>query len=248
MRRTITAAFSVTALLSGAVAISPVASADEWLYVLSSKDVRVVPGKAAAGRIVLRGDVAAVQFTDRPDRRSSGTSTRTVLRDFGWTAAAGDLAGKVPNAAVAIDGDLTQTFQIDRAKVSKGKVVLYVRSLEDTLTKDSGSGAVFIDDASGTQSTSLSANVVADADFNPDGPSISIQFSADGAVLWSGTLTPQSPSVTVPTSSAGNTSISGTLQALFAPTGTQVTFSGSITDNGTPVNATGIRVGQWSQS
>ena len=210
--------------------------------------MRVIPGKASAGRVVLRGDIAAVQFTDRPDRRSSSTSTRTVLRDFGWTPATGDLAGKVPNAAVAIDGELTQTFRITRAKVSKDKVVLFVRSLDGTLIEDSGSGAVFIDDASGTQSTSLSANVVADADYNPNGPSISVQLSAGGVVLWSGTLTPQSPSTSVPNSSSGNTSISGTLEALFAPNDTQVTFSGSITDNGSPVNATGIRIAQWSLS
>lgn len=248
MRRIVTAVLTATALLFGAVAISPAASADEWLYVLSSKDVRVIPGKADAGRVVLRGDTTAVQFTDRPDRRSSGTSTRTVLRDFGWTPATGNLAGKVPNAAVVIDGELTQTFRIDRAKVSKDKLVLYVRGLDGKLTADSGAGAVFIDDASGTQSTSLSPNVVADADYNPNGPSISIQLSDGGVVLWSGTLTPQSPSVTVPNSSSGNTSISGTLEALFAPTNTQVAFSGSITDNGSPMSATDIRIGQWTQN
>jgi len=248
MRRIVTAVLTAIALLSGAVAISPVASADEWLYVLSSKDVRVIPSKADAGRIVMRGEIAAVQFTDRPDRRSSGTSTRTVLRDFGWTPATGKLTGKAPNAAVAIDGDLTQTFLITRAKVARDKVVLYVRSLDGKLTADSGAGAVFIDDASGTQSTSLSPNVIADADYNQNGPSISVQLSDGGVVLWSGTLTPQVPTANVPSSSSGSTAVSGTVQASFMPNNIQVTFFGSITDNGSPTMVNNVRIGQWSQS
>lgn len=247
MRRRITSALLTVGLVLAGAGLAPSAHADEWLYVLSSKDIRVIPGKADAGRVVLRGDVAALQFTDRPERRSSGTSPRTVLRDFGWNPTDTALQGKVPNAAVAIDGDLTQAVKIQRAKVSKDKVVLYVVGLDGSLTKESGPGAVFIDDASGTQTTALSANVVADADYNPNGPTISVQLSDSGVVLWSGTLTPEAPTATVPNSSSGTTTVSGTVQASFLPNNIQATFSGSVTGNGSPTMAN-VRIGQWSQS
>ena len=249
MRRTLTALISaVTLVLTGGLlaALATPAHADEWLYVLSSEDVRVIPGKGESGRVVLRADLDATQFTDRPDRLSSDATVRSILSDFDWDRATGRLSGKVPNAAVAIDGDSTQVVEIRRATVASNKVTLFVRSLDGPLSKERGSGAVFIDAASGTLTTAVSADVLADSDYNPQGPTISVTFSSKGITLWSGTLTPASPSASVPTSSAGSVSISGTVSAEFSDSGAQVTFTGQTDNGGSAVPVGGLTLGSWS--
>jgi len=227
---------------------SATASADEWLYVLSADDVRVIPGKGDAARVVLRSDIETIQFTDRPERASNATTPRTVLRDFGWTPQGGTLTGKTPNAAISIGGSPVQVVEIRRALVKKDKVTLFVRGLDGRINALSGAGAVFIDDASGGQSTAVSPAVIADTDYNPQGPSISVSFESKGVTMWSGNLTPESTSVSVPSVSAGNVSLAGQLNAEFTSTGARVLFSGTVTDSGQDSQVTGLTIGSWSDS
>lgn len=242
------AAFTSIAVALTGLAISPAAVADEWLYVLASDDIRVVPGKGDAARVVLRSDIEAIQFTDRPERASNATNTRTVLRDFGWTPASGVLTGKAPNAAISIGSSAVQVVEIRRATVTKDKVTLFVRGLGGPVDAARGVGAIFIDDASGGQTTEVSSSVIADANYNPQGPAIAVSFQSNGITLWSGTLSPSDPSATVPSSNAGNVSMSGRIDATFSAGGAQVIFSGTVTDNGQQSELTGLTIGSWSDS
>lgn len=252
MRRFLATVMSAT-LASAGIALtglvaSPAAAADEWLYVLASDNIRVVPGNGDAARVILRSDIEAIQFTDRPERSSKSTNTRTVLRDFGWTPQEGALTGKVPNAAISIGSTPIQVVEVRRASVTKNKVTLFVRGLDGPVDRASGAGAVFIDDASGEQSTALSPSLVADANYNPQGPAISVSFQSAGIILWSGTLTPSAPSASVPSSSAGSVTMSGQVNATFPDGGAQVLFSGTVTDGGQPNEITGMMIGSWSDS
>lgn len=238
---------SATLALTG-FAISPAAAADQWLYVLSSHDIRVVPGKGDAGRVILRSDIQAVQFTDRPERASNSTNTRTVLRDFGWTPTGTTLSGKTPNAAISIGSSVVQVVEILRASVTKDKVTLVVRGLDGPLDAASGVGAIFIDDASGGQSAALSPSVIADTNYNPQGTAIAVSFQSNGITLWSGTLSPSAPSATVPSSSAGTVTISGQVEATFSAGGARVLFSGTVSESGQTNQITGMTIGSWSDS
>ena len=245
--RFIASTIATTIGLTIGLGIGSPAHADEWLYVLASKDVRVLPGSGDNGRIVLKPTIDALQFTDRPQRRSADTTVRSFLRDFAWDPVTGVLDTKAPNAAVAIDGDLTQSVEIRRAKVTKDKVTLYVRGLDGPLAADRGPGAVFVDDAGGEQSTALSSNVAVHSTYNTSAPSVSITFTSSGDVLWSGTLTPAAPSLTVPQSSGGGATISGTVRVEFgtADEDTTASFSGTVVDNGQSLNANS-EIGSWS--
>lgn len=248
MRRFTTALLTSICVTLAAVVTTPVAAADQWLYVLAADDIRVVPGKGDAARVVVHSNIEAIQFTDRPARTSDRTTPRTVLRDFGWPGPSGTLTGKSPNAALSISGAPTQVFEIRRATVTKNKVTLFVRGLNGPLAATRGSGAIFIDDASGAQTTAVSSTVIADANYNPQGPSISITFESNGITLWSGTLTPTNTSATVPSSSEGATTLSGSVTAEFSGTGAQVLFTGTVTDSGTPDQVVGLLIGSWSDS
>lgn len=242
------ATFTSAALAATGLAISPVAAADEWLYVLASDDIRVVPGTGDAARVILRPTIEAVQFTDRPQRDSNATTTRTVLRNFGWTPATKASTGKSPNAAISIGAEAVQVVEIRRATVTRNKVTLFVRGLEGPVSAVSGAGAVFIDDASGEQSTALSSSLIADSNYNSQGPTISVALQSNGIILWSGTLSPSSPSVTVPSSSAGNVTVSGQINATFTDASAQVLFSGTVSDSGQKNQLTGLTIGSWSNS
>ena len=83
MNRSITSVIATAAVLLGGAVLAPAAQADEWLYVLTSQNVRVIPGQGDAGRVVLPVSTAALQFTDRPARQSSNTTVVDVLGEFG---------------------------------------------------------------------------------------------------------------------------------------------------------------------
>jgi hypothetical protein len=242
------ATLASTALALTGLAISPAAAADEWLYVLASDNIRIVPGSGDAARVILRPDIDAVQFTDRPERASNATTTRTVLRDFGWTPSGQTLPGKTPNAAISISTSSVQVVEIRRASIKKSTITFFVRGLNGPVNAASGAGAVFIDDASGEQSTPLSPSLTVASNYNPQGPAISVSLQSNGITLWSGTVSPSAPSVTVPSSSAGTVSVSGQVEATFTESSAQVLFSGSVYDSGQVNQLTGVTIGNWSDS
>jgi len=246
--RTLTTLVTTTLLAASGFAFTPAHASERWLYVMSADDIRVVPGESDLGRIVLLSDIQALQFTDRPQRSTEQTSPRSIMRDFGWSKADGRLHGKTPNAAVSIAGSGITVVEVQRARISKDRMTLFVRGLDGPLETTRGAGSVFIDDASGEQTAALAPTAIATANYNPQGPSISISVEVEGITVWSGTLTPSAASVSVPTSSSGGSSVTGSFAATFSPSETRATFSGSITDNGQTSAVTGLVVGDWSSS
>lgn len=245
MRRSVAALLSLLVMSAAGLSLTPSASADEWLYVLASDTISVVPGSSDSGRVILRSEVDAVQFTDRPERDTNNTTVRSVLRDFGWSPSDRTLSGKSPNAAVSIPGSPLQIVEIRRASVTKKVVTLFVTGLSGPLTRAAGPGAVFIDDASGLQSMAITPNVTVVSDYNPQAQSISVSFQSNGVTLWSGTLSPSATSASVPSSSAGSVTMSGQLNATFAADYAQVTFSGEVTD-GSVQSFTAEVIADWT--
>ena len=137
------------ALLSGSLAV-PTAQAKElpgpaesYLFTVDSSNVKVIPGKDHAGKIVI-DNPDAIRWSDRPYRHALDISVQELLREFGWSPKTLRLAADTPNASVSVAGH-SEIVDIRKVRKQEGRLVLFVRSIDGPLTAASGPGSVVID-------------------------------------------------------------------------------------------------------
>lgn len=151
MRRLITTTLAAitlaaTAIVAPAAASAAPGPAESYLFVVDASQVKVMPGKGKAARIVL-SDAAAIRFSDRPYRHVRPMSLRAMLEEFGWSPQTLKLADSTPNASVSIGGQRSRVVDIGKAEIRKDKLVLHVTGIDGPLKAARGAGSVFIDNA-----------------------------------------------------------------------------------------------------
>ncbi len=118
----------------------------EMLYAVDAPSIRVVPGKGASARVVLRRPTIT-QFTDRPARDAVQVHPAMMLGSFGWTEESGRLRGSRPNAAISLVGADTQVVRIRKAVIREDRVILRVSGITGPVTSVRGAGSIFVDSA-----------------------------------------------------------------------------------------------------
>lgn len=165
MRRLITGVLAPITIAAAAIAVPTAATAapgptESYLFVVDASQVKVVPGKGTAGRIVLT-DPSALRFSDRPYRHVRPMSVRNLLREFAWSPQTLTLADPTPNASISVGGRRSQIVDISKAEFRKGNLVLHVTGIDGALQAVKGAGSIFIDNVESapvfpqTQTTSL---------------------------------------------------------------------------------------------
>lgn len=130
-----------------------------YLFAVDSGKVRVVPGKEDRGTVIVALPATFTRFTDRPGRDTRLVRAQSVLRAFGWTEDSDRFTGKVPNAAVAIAGSVSQVVELRAARIQKNRVVFKVKALAGPLEERAGAGSIFIDNADPGSPASQSSSI-----------------------------------------------------------------------------------------
>lgn len=252
MRRLALAPAALLLIAAGALPIAVPAQAapgppGSYLFVVDASDVKVIPEKGTAARIVLE-DASAMRFSDRPYRHVRPISLRGMLNAFGWSPTTLKLKDPTPNASISIAGQRSRIVDVGKASIRDGKLVLDVIGIDGPLTAMRGPGSVFLDNASGSaQSARLTPEVIATVSIVPTGP---LQFAVAVAIEGRrvATLSPSSPSARILASVPGDTptDLDLTVTASFGQRWITVTFTGyATTGSRVPVRATATLDGNF---
>lgn len=239
-----TAALAVTGLTLAPSASAVPGPAESYLFVVDGSQIKVTPGKGTTGRVVIT-DPSAIRFSDRPYRHVRPMALRAMLAEFGWSPSTSRLADATPNASISIAGERSRVVDIGRAEIRKGKLVLYVNSIDGPLQVAKGAGSVFIDnvDPAPTFPQTQSAVLYTDPTFGTTytatatltGPtSATVNVLADGTAVLTAVLTPATPA----------TVLLGTLpNGYVIPTALEISVYASFTSRGVVVGLNGTIMG-----
>lgn len=180
----------------------------EFLYALSTEDIRVRPGAGVSARIVLQRPIVT-RFTDRPTRDAVDVHPAVMLTAFGWTPEVKRLRGKTPNAAITIPGGDTQVVRIRTAAIRGDRVILRVSGIAGAVTRRAGAGSLFVDSTTLTQVQSQTVTLSSSPNLTMTGvvysdSTLTITLSSDGTDIASETINPTmgastwTPSFTLP--------------------------------------------------
>lgn len=237
-----TAAVAVSGLTLAPSASATPGPAESYLFVVDGSQIKVTPGKGTAGRVVITGP-SAIRFSDRPYRHVRPLAVRALLDEFGWSPTTLKLAETTPNASISIAGERSRVVDIGRAEIRKGKLVLYVKSIDGPLEPAKGAGSVFIDNVNPADAfpQTQTADLYTDPTFGTtftamvalNSPtSATISILADGTTVLTTVLTPETPSTTLFGTLPDGYEIPMTLElpvvAQFNPLGVSVALVGTI--------------------
>ena len=212
---------------------------ESYLFVVDAADVRVVPEKGTAARIVLT-DPSALRFSDRPYRHVRPMSLRDMLAEFGWTPERLKLEDPTPNASISIAGQRSRIVEIRKAHFRQGKLILHVLGIDGPLKSARGAGSVFIDNVSDhSASVALTPDVTATVTFITTGW-LEFAVTVDINGKRYATLSQDNPTSHILTTVSGPvpTDLDLTVSLQFTNNGATVSFKGyAITDSPTPVQA-----------
>lgn len=247
MRRLATSLIAGAALAVSGLTLAPAASAapgpaESYLFVVDGSQIKVMPEKGNAGRIVIT-DPSAIRFSDRPYRHVRPMALRAMLAEFGWSPSTSRLADATPNASISVAGERSRVVDIGRAEIRKGKLVLHVISIDGPLQAAKGAGSVFIDnvDAAPTFPQTQSTVLYTDPTFGTTytatatltGPtSATVNVLADGTTVLTAVLTPATPATvllgTLPDGYAIPMDLEIPVYASFSSRGVVVGLNGTI--------------------
>ena len=209
MRRIATSLVAAVILAAAGLPLAPAAvaapgPAESYLFVVDGSQIKVMPEKGNAGRIVIT-EPSAIRFSDRPYRHVRPIPLRAMLNEFGWSPSTLALADATPNASISIAGKRSRVVDIGKAEIRKGKLVLHVISIDGPLQAAKGAGSVFIDNVDSaptfpqTQSTELYTDPTFGTTYTATATltsptSATVSILADGRTVLTTVLTPTTPS------------------------------------------------------
>lgn len=208
MRRLAMSLVAAVILAAAGLPLAPAAvaapgPAESYLFVVDGSQIKVVPEKGNAGRIVIT-EPSAIRFSDRPYRHVRAIALRAMLNEFGWSPSTLSLADSTPNASISIAGKRSRVVDIGKAEIRKGKFVLHVIGIDGPLKVAKGAGSVFIDNADSaptfpqSQSTEIYTNPTFGTEFTvvttlTSATSATISLVADGDTLWTAIVDTSAP-------------------------------------------------------